>query len=86
MEEERRLSVDGLHEEVQSFMKEHSVDAEKIFRMIDWNKTGNISYDEFDEWIRRVSSRKFSKDIINNYYKGFKQPLNLNNFVNRIGK
>lgn len=42
-------------------MKEHSVDSEKIFRMIDWNKTGNISYDEFEEWIRKVSARKFTK-------------------------
>lgn len=67
-------------------MKEHSVDSEKIFRMIDWNKTGNISYDEFEEWIKKISARKFSKEVLNNYYKGFKQPLNLNNFVLRLSK
>jgi hypothetical protein len=33
-----------------------------------------------------VSARKFSKEVVNSYYKGFKQPLNINNFVIRIGK
>jgi Ca2+-binding EF-hand superfamily protein len=86
LEETKRLSVDGVHDEIHSFMKEHSVDSEKIFRMIDWNKTGNISYDEFEEWVKKISARKFTKDTLNNYYKGFKQPLNLNNFVIRVSK
>lgn len=67
-------------------MKEREVDAEKIYRMMDWNRTGNVSYEEFVEWLEKYSSRKFSPQIMSNYYKGFKQPVNFVNFTTRVNR
>jgi hypothetical protein len=67
-------------------MNEHSVDGEKIFRMIDSNRTGNVSFDEFEEWLKKISTRKYTRETVNNYYKGFKPPVNLNSFVIRLSK
>jgi Ca2+-binding EF-hand superfamily protein len=41
-------------------MKDHNIDAEKVFRLMDDNKTGLISYDEFQEWLFKISARKFT--------------------------
>ncbi len=49
-----------MHDEIRSFMSEHSIDAEKVYRLMDDNKTGLISFDEFKDWIMKVSARKFS--------------------------
>ena len=54
--------------------------------MIDDNKSGLISYDELAEWIGKIAMRKYPPQVLNSYYKGFKQPLNLTNFVIRISQ
>ena len=41
-------------------MKEHSVDAEKVFRLLDDNRTGMVSFDEFQEWVARNSAKRFT--------------------------
>lgn len=65
-------------------MSEHNVDAEKVFRLMDDNKTGMISFEEFQEWVFKISARKFTAESVNRYYKGFKEPVNLKNFVMRV--
>lgn len=65
-------------------MKEHSINAEKVYRLIDDNKTGLISFEELQDWIFKISTRKFTYETINTYYKEFKQPLNVKNFVVKI--
>jgi Ca2+-binding EF-hand superfamily protein len=67
-------------------MKEHNVDADKVFRLMDDNKTGLVSFDEFQEWIFKITSRKFTAETVSKYYKGFKEPLNIKNFLMRINQ
>jgi hypothetical protein len=74
----------AVHDEIRAFMKEHNINAEKVFRLIDDNKTGVISYEEFQEWLFRNSARQFTADVVSNYYRGFKEPVNHKNFVVRI--
>lgn len=47
IEQERKMGPQGVHDEIRNFMKEHNVDAEKVFRLMDDNRTGLISFDEF---------------------------------------
>lgn len=80
------MGTQGVHEEIRSFMREHNVDAEKVFRLIDDNKTGVISFDEFQEWLLKVSTRRFTQEVISKYYKSFKEPVNHRNFISRVNQ
>lgn len=78
----------AVHEELKAFMKEWNVDAEKVFRLIDDNKTGLVSFEEFETWIRQngAKARKFPAEVISGYYRGFKEPVSLHNFVSRVSQ
>ena len=78
------MSPKGIHDEIRSFIKEHSINAEKVYRLIDDNRTGLISFEELQDWIFKISTRRFTYETINTYYKEFKQPLNVKNFVTKI--
>ena len=65
-------------------MKEHEVNAQKVYRLIDDNRTGLISFEEFQDWIFKISTRRFTYETINAYYKEFKQPLNVKNFIMKM--
>jgi Ca2+-binding EF-hand superfamily protein len=80
------ISVSGVHEDIRNFMRENSVSPEKVYRLIDDNKSGFISYDELAEWISKIAVRKYPPEVLNDYYKGFRQPLNLTNFVIRVSQ
>lgn len=36
---------------------------------MDDNKTGMISFEEFQEWLVSISARKFTTETVNAYYK-----------------
>lgn len=54
-----------LHEIIQGFMKEHRLEPDSLYQQIDSNRSGMVSYEEFSGWIRRISSERLEKEVIN---------------------
>lgn len=66
-------------------MRTSRYDAEDIFRFVDKNKTGMISFNEFHVWSLKIDP-DLDMGTVNKYYNSFKQPVNLTNFVGRLNQ
>ena len=74
-----------LHDKIHQYMRTSRYDAEDIFRFVDKNKTGMISFNEFHVWVLKIDP-DIDMGTVNQYYNSFKQPVNLTNFVGKLNQ